>query len=262
MFNLFTGLPGSGKSLIQTLCVYPFLIKGYQVYSDYWINFKGENLHFFSDIEEVVDKRNCVIVFDEISALLEPRNWEQESDEVRKFFSQHRKRHISIFATTQHASLVAKSARIIVDYWAQMTNYTPTEGIKGKKGIGSKLPFLVLREQAIARDQINAEEPQTSSSFLDFFSELRIVFKADILRRDLDKFKAELRHWYCPICCQSQNEAEVLKNNYKCPKCKSNLKIRASGIYDTDREVAGAKKDYVLKKFKLCQSCGKSHYVK
>jgi predicted SnoaL-like aldol condensation-catalyzing enzyme len=262
MFNLFTGLPGSGKSLIQTLAVYPFLIKGYQVYSDYWINFKGDNLHFFSEIEEVVDKRNCVIVFDEISALLEPRNWEQESDEVRKFFSQHRKRHVTLFATTQHASLVAKSARIIVDYWAQMTNYTPTEGIKGKKGIGSKLPFLIFREQPIPRNQINSEEPETKSGFMDFFTELRIVLKKDILRKDLDKFKAELRHWYCPVCCQSQNEREVRIAKYKCPKCSSALKMRQSGIYDTDREVAGAKKDYVLKKFKLCKECGKSHFIR
>ena len=56
-FKLITGLPGSGKSLMMATFVYPYLIAGYQVYSNLWINWKnfdvlGEwdtdknNLHF------------------------------------------------------------------------------------------------------------------------------------------------------------------------------------------------------------------------
>lgn len=42
------GLPGSGKTLDQTLSdVIPALLSGVDVYCNYWINWDSPNLHFF-----------------------------------------------------------------------------------------------------------------------------------------------------------------------------------------------------------------------
>lgn len=256
MFNLYTGLPGSGKSLMMTIEVYRFLIKGYTVYSDYWINYKGDNLKYFNDIEDICDKRNAIVVFDEISALLEPRAWEQETKEIRRFFSQHRKRHITIFATTQHRSQVAKTVRNIVHYWCQMTNYTNTEGIKGKQGIGAKLPFLLLREQPIDRTNIEDDNPRLEGGFFSLISQLIYLSKKhDIVCPQFDKYKLEHEHQYCPECRQAQDPKEVIAG--KCPKCKGKTEKRKSGIYDTDREVSTKKKKVITKYFTECESCGK-----
>lgn len=260
MFNLYTGLPGSGKTLLMTLALYPFLIKGYNVYSDYFINFKGDNLKYFNNLEDIIEKRNCILAIDEISALLEPRNWENESMEVRRMFSQHRKRHLTLFSTTQHISLVAKSARIILDYWAEVKNYTPTEGRKGKRGFGSYLPFLLIREQVIPKNKYQEEDIVLKSNFLDLPHEMNYVSKkVNILAPQYDKYKKELKHLYCNECKQSQSE----HNRKRCLKCKTKLVYRKSGLYDTDREVYKEEtRDLKTIKYYNCGSCGKKHYVK
>jgi len=112
-FEMRLGLPGGGKTLTQNeLIVLPALASGIEVYVSYWVNTNQPNYHYFSDFEEVQGVRNCVVVFDEMCHILDPRNWDKEGGSVRDFFQLHRHRHVEIYGNTQHISFIAKTALV------------------------------------------------------------------------------------------------------------------------------------------------------
>lgn len=230
MFNLYTGLPGNGKTFFAVCYdLYPLLLSGIDVYSNTWINYNGKNLHYFTDPMEIVEKRNCAIFFDEIGIIMDSHNWSSLPSEVRYFLQEHRKRHCTIIATTQNISQMDKSARNIAGYWATVHNYTPTEGLKGRTGIGSWLPFLLFHEIPLDLNSVNSENPKPQElDFLDKLGNLRLFIKADMLHPKWDIHKLE-------------------------PK---------SPLYDTDREIPRKVRSHYYKAYYGCPGCQKEHPYK
>ena len=112
------GLTGSGKSLDQTESdILDFILDGVEVWSCYWLNIDLPNVHYFTEFEEIEDLRNAVVVFDEITDFFDPRDWENESKGVRRWFRLHRKRHLHIYFNTQDISLVAKTIGTLCHEW-------------------------------------------------------------------------------------------------------------------------------------------------
>jgi hypothetical protein len=255
------GLPGCGKSLDQTEdAVLYHLLNGEEVWCCYWINWNRPNYHFFSpkDFDAVKDLRNAVIVFDELAQVFDPRDWTDESGEVRSFFQLHRHRHIDIYANTQDVSLVAKTVGIIADRWIMCSRIEPRGLVKLFLWIFGLLDKIRVYKEYLTYQQLKKiamgwEMGEVVDLHIE--KEQANYSPQRLIHKELDEYKIELVHRYCPECCSRQGE-QILKNdtlkicNYDeklkkyflkkveyCPKhIKTQIEIRETGLYDTDYE--------------------------
>lgn len=279
------GLPGSGKSLDQTLlAVLPHLLNNEEVYCCYWINWKLPNYHYFDPNDEeavkkiITETRNAVVVFDEIAQVWEPRSWENESAEVRKFFQLHRHRHVDIYANTQDVSLVAKTVGIVASNWIKCEKIeTPLwlKWIKNILGFENKITIdkLYMTYQEVKKEANGWELGEVIEERKGI--ETKKYGLKDILREDLNDYKIETIHRYCSKCKARQGEQIKKEDNEKiaeynpkkdiwtlktkefCPKHKDELlTLRKTGLYDTDYEIESIQKDIIIKKYKHCHECG------
>jgi len=251
------GLPGSGKTLDQTEKDVLFhLLNGEEVWSCYWINWNGDNLHYFSEFEEVENLRNVVVVFDEIGQILPAREWEKEGLRVQLFFQLHRHRHVDIIGNTQDVSLVAKTVGIVANSWilCEKANIGILDFLLGLLDLKSiMIRKTEMTYQGLKKMANGWEVNQTISS--PEKSKLKWYSVEKISHKELEEFKVEIVHRYCPKCAMRQGE-QILKEDtasvcdydtkkrrytlkFKeiCPKHQdTQLEIRESGIYDTDHE--------------------------
>jgi len=272
VFEIRLGLPGSGKTLTMTeLIVLPALIEGLDVYCNYWINWSLPNYHYFEDFDEIIGVRNCVVVFDEIQTVLDPRAWDKESSEVRRFFQQHRKHHVDIYGTTQHLSLIAKSALIIIDKFI-MCEKKYNDGFLAN----IKLPFVIVQETEMMLSEIKQEDDGFHFNFNNSSDD---VFDVDmsmgvskvhwfrnnkLLHYELDDNKSEFFYYQCSKCGYSVHdipktlEFETIVNEASfCPKHKTQtLSVLDSPMYDTNYLVKPVIKSHMWKAFKKC-ACGR-----
>jgi len=274
------GLPGSGKSLDQTHSeVLEHLMNGEEVWSCYWINWAGDNWHYFQprDFDAIKNLRNCVIVFDEVAQMWEPRDWESENSEVRAFFQLHRHRHNDIYFNTQDVSLVSKTVGIIASEWIKYYKVEPDwirKLLKPKVKISMEIHHMTYQEmkkEAFGWELGDLVVERGDTELIDYKEE-------DLVRRDLNDLKVEIVHRYCPVCCARQGgiikkeETEkyvdwdkkkgyYLKKKEYCPKHKTQeLEIRETGLYDTDYEPETKQKDYTMAKVYTCRDCGHKKY--
>jgi len=275
------GLPGSGKSLDQTYAaVLPHLLNDEEVYCCYWLNWNKPNFHYFhpGDFDAIKHERNCVVVFDELAQTFEPRDWEGESGEVRAWFQLHRHNHVDIYANTQDVSLVAKTVGIIADQWIRCSKieYGWLWALI-RKWLGFNNKITILKEyltfQQLKKMANGWEIGEDVALDIDKEKIKRSI--PDILCHDLDDYKIELVHKYCPKCAARQG-SQILKEDTEkicewidkqgwqlkikefCPKHKdTELEIRESGLYDTDYIPQKIVKFKTFKAIKLCPDCGK-----
>jgi len=270
-FEMRLGLPGSGKTLTQTeLIVLPALLEGLDVYVNYWVNCNLENYHYFSDFDEIKNVRNCLVVFDEMCKVLDPRDWEKEGSVVRDFFQLHRHRHIEIYGNTQHISFVAKTALAEVSQFFMCDR--EFDGF-----LSSVIPFfpVVIRETPMSLKEIKLEEAgyimrdDDVEEFSVGKSQSYWFRQKKLQHHELDNIKQELIHWHCSKCNQRHlnqipaNQTEVIAQKTRrgwvvrpdveipnCPKHKNHpLEIKESAIYDTDYEFITVEKDVYFKPF-------------
>jgi len=260
IFSIRLGLPGSGKSL--GLCeedLLPHLLAGEEVYCNFWVNWKGlkkedgtykQNLHFFTadEFEELAPTlQNCVLVMDEIGQVMEPRAWEQESGNIRRFFQLHRHHHVDIYGTTQDISLVAKSAWIVVDEWILCHKLQHTKWDKLKDWFLKRNTFKVGYQDMTYQEMRKLtygwenfiDNPETGIG-----GELRVKYYDPIklVHKEIDENKSELVHLYCDKCASRQ---EDLNKEGFCPKHGKDFVLREieTGLYDSDYDVPIKEKD-------------------
>jgi len=262
------GKTGSGKTLDQTeQDVIPALLNGEEVWCSYWINWNGPNIHYFNpdDFDAIANVRNAVIVFDEIRQSFDPRRWESEDEQVRTFFEMHRKRHNDIIFNTQDVSLVAKTIGIQAHQWAQVERVKDSilkrvwYNISRHEGITIRKDYLTFQElKKIANGWELGEDVAIDADW-----EITHYRAQNLIHHELDDYKVELVHRYCPICQSRQGEMikkedtnKVCKKDEKgnwilrqkefCPKHpKEKLEIKESGIYDTDYEPIRIEKELI-----------------
>jgi len=279
------GKTGSGKTLLQTeLDVLPRLLAGQEVYCCYFINWNGSNLHYFAprDFEVVKSIRNATIVFDEIRRSFDPRAYELEGEDFRSFVELHRHRHNDIIANTQDISLVAKTIGVQAHNWSQVENVSSSffsrffSKVFGSSDLVIREDFLTYQE--LKRLAVGFELNEDVELKPDWqISRFRI---SSLLHPELDKYKIELVHRYCPLCRSRQGEQILKEDTSKvcnvdkkghftlkdlefCPKHKNTpLEIRTSGLFDTDYEPEVLDSPVKIVKYRVCPSCGKDHIVK
>jgi len=254
--DFFVGAPGSGKTLLAVYdYVLPALLRGELVYSTTWINWNGFNLKYFTadDFQDNISNfQNCLVFFDEVQRVLEPRDWDSESGAIRAFFQLHRHRHVNIIGTTQDISLIAKSALIVVD------NFIYTEKVDH-----SLLSRLLYGSSSIplCYHYLTRQQLRSVFNFFDMGQDVPVLERPirsymrlkSLLRRDLDDLKVELYHYYCSLCASRQSPSiskDVDPFNSPVPFCPKHLnqplEIRVSAMYDTDFEVQSSSSPDVI----------------
>lgn len=104
--NILTGRPGTGKTYILTAKALDFLKKGREVWSNYFIKWSGENLHYYHTINELVDIRKGIILMDEVHVYFNSRKWEVLPETLQYKLQQHRKQGLDIWGTAQNINRV------------------------------------------------------------------------------------------------------------------------------------------------------------
>jgi len=295
------GKTGAGKSLI---CVedwfLPALLDKEDVHTCLWLNWKGytdedgqliQNWHYFAprNFEKIKNLRNCVIGFDEYRQSFDPRRYDDETEEVRAFFELHRHRHNDIRGNTQDVSLVAKTIGIQAHEWSQVERVEPTwlqkgwDWLLGRECIRIRRDYLTFAE---LKKMANGWELGEDVGLEAEWEIIRYDIK-DLLHHELDEYKQELVHRYCPKCKMRQGEqikAEdtekiankildrkgnligwELKEKEYCPRPNHKhieLELKESGMFDTDYEPEVPEEQYRLIKMVACKTCGKEHPVK
>lgn len=86
------------------------------IHKDYYIPARG-NIEYFEDINEILEVREGVIVFDEAQTLFNARKWENLPEEFQYKLQQHRKHHLDLYATAQNMGTVDITYRRLVQFW-------------------------------------------------------------------------------------------------------------------------------------------------
>jgi len=265
VFSNRLGLPGSGKTLgMVEEDLLPHLLDGQEVYTNIFINWNKPNIHFFTadEFEELAPTlRNCVLVMDEIGQVMEPRAWEQESGNIRRFFQLHRHRHVDIYGTTQDISLVAKSAWIVVDEWILCEKYENTlirklwDKIRKQKTFSVQYQDMTYQELKKAS---NGWDIGGTDEFGTIGGDIRIKkYKVnELVHSELNEYKKELYHYYCKKCAGRQgkiittrDKKDINKEIY-CEKHKDEiLEIRETGLYDSEYEIEIKEKEIYFQAF-------------
>lgn len=143
MIVVFTGLPGSGKSLKLADTLVNILYRNRKIYDKnvklheagkldevpprriLWTNLKfaqkvldefPEYIREWTDLRQLTVLRDCDVAIDEIATYFDARLWETLSLEMRRWLSQHRKFGIDIYGTAQDFAQTDKSFRRLTSH--------------------------------------------------------------------------------------------------------------------------------------------------
>lgn len=147
MIWLYTGTPGSGKSVHVAKDIYWKLLKPDWVFANFEINFdyfykKGKNrqcgifierpnyklnpkwfvefskLYFKKDKRGRIIEAQALLVIDECQLMFNSRDWQSTKDRMDwiSFFTQHRKLGYNVILITQHDRLIDRQIRALVEY--------------------------------------------------------------------------------------------------------------------------------------------------
>jgi hypothetical protein len=74
-------------------------------------------IKYFEDINEIMEAKNAVILFDEAQVLFNARMWESLSMEFQHKLQQHRKHKLDLLCTTQNLGTIDIAYRRLVQGW-------------------------------------------------------------------------------------------------------------------------------------------------
>lgn len=287
------GKTGSGKTLVQTeINVLPLLLDGQSVKCCYWLNWDTEkypNLEYFAprDFNKIKDSRNCTIVFDEVARSFPARGFDSETSEFWDFVQLHRHRHNTLILNTQDISLVAKTFAVQSHSWSQVERVERSLLLRFFDKVFERnkivinedfLTYAELKRMAMGWEQNFDPEIKPDWQTHSFTRE-------QLLHPELDEYKIELVHRYCPRCKSRQGEqikkadtllhcnpvfdhkgnltGYTLKNVEHCPKhINTPLVARLSGMFDTDYEPEPDGETFKIVRYRVCKECGKDSIFK
>jgi len=119
MIEIYTGLPGSGKTYVMTRRILEALKNKRHVYCNYKIFSDSEYLHQWNSTEDIEKISNGLIAIDEVQIYFNSRKWGDLSETIQYKLQQHRKDGLDIIGTTQHESRVDIVMRQLVSKFYQ-----------------------------------------------------------------------------------------------------------------------------------------------
>lgn len=229
--HVYLGLPRNGKTLwIIENEILPLLRKGEEVWSSTWINWNGNNIHYFDDAEQVLKVRNATVFFDEIAHYIDPRAYEQESLEIRKWLQLHGHYRNNLIFDTQDISLVAKSVRILVSRWFVMEklfihNYFGCIAVCRTE---TTLRNVNMREKGLFVGATYDDDGEIIREDGDKeISRWLITTPQKLRHMELKKYKLKKECYFCPECGSNYLESHA------CPRHGNILVPVPAPMYDT-----------------------------
>lgn len=133
MISCNFGLPGTGKTMALVRSGYEALCNGVNVYSNVTINWRGlpprrlgvfsrearpiDLFHKFQSLENIFDKKNCLILLDEGWLYLNSYFRSQATIDVQSKIFQSRKDGIDIIYTTQRIGQISAQLRDLTNFF-------------------------------------------------------------------------------------------------------------------------------------------------
>lgn len=154
MIWAFTGKTGSGKTFRMIKEAHKYWLDGVDIYSNTVLLFDrneqaGKNvvdnpalfspwerllskvgikhasrgrISYFESIEEIIEVKNGLILFDEAQVLFNARQWENLPGEFQYKLQQHRKHQLDLFCTTQNLGTIDITYRRLIQAWFHCRN--------------------------------------------------------------------------------------------------------------------------------------------
>ncbi len=199
--HIITGKPGSGKTYFLAKKGKEFLEQGLQVYSNFWLNYKGKNLTYYKDFAELMSIKNGIILMDEAQIYLNARFWDKLPAGFQYKLQQHRKHGLSIWGASQSINRLDIILRELVNHYYEIRKI----GTGEKQGGGMpKRPFGIFFVQEYdIRDANNKK--RHSFGFQVFFMKKSILQFFDTLK-DLGFVEpskdgiVDVKMKICPTC--------------------------------------------------------------
>jgi zona occludens toxin (predicted ATPase) len=119
MIELFTGLPGQGKTYSMVARALKEMDKGRKVYA----NFPLEGAERFRYMEDVLDVTNGLVLLDEIGLMAPSHFWSKLPYEYLASWRQHRKNGLDIWSTAQDMGDVATAFRKVIQFQHEVERY-------------------------------------------------------------------------------------------------------------------------------------------
>lgn len=278
----YLGLTGSGKSLSAVENhILPALVRGLTVYSNTWINWKGDNLKLFSSWEDLHNVRNALIFIDEVGDYLDPLSYKDFSKEDKNVIRYHRKRGNSLVITAQDVSDIAKQLRVKTHKFFLCEANPDNDFVKwflknilGYERVCFKtlmLTFKDLKKLSIgvgspAVDKQNSDDDD-DNSFSEDISDIRETLSTSkevpkpedlrykvskLLHNELNDYKKNYFAYWCDECRAYKiytNDSSALP--LKCPSHPDlDMVVKPLAMYDTNAELEIKKDDTIIKTFK------------
>lgn len=126
MITIYTGIPGSGKSLKSAQQALELLERNKKWYKKTGIkrqlcsnikfsphveHYFGDLIHYWTDPYSLVQMRDVDVIWDEIATYLDSTQWANVPLELKRWLQQHRKFGIDIYGNTQDFAMVDISMR-------------------------------------------------------------------------------------------------------------------------------------------------------
>jgi len=121
MIIVYKGLPGSGKTASLAHFALQELSRGRDVWSNFWLDYEGDNLRYWSSIEELLEVENGLIIMDEAQIYLNSRLWELLPQQFQYKLQLHRHDGLDIYGTVQHEARLDVVMRELVSMYIQCT---------------------------------------------------------------------------------------------------------------------------------------------
>jgi len=160
MIVVFTGLPGSGKSLklartlvdvlyrnkfyyekqvrkfeqgkIETVPIKRILWTNLKLKPEVEAEFEGY-VKYWTDLRQLTSLRDVDVLIDEVATYFDARLWETLSLEMRRWLAQHRKFGIEIYGTSQDFAQVDKAFRRLTSNLLYLTKMIGTRDLSPTK---------------------------------------------------------------------------------------------------------------------------------
>jgi len=119
MLKVFVGGVGTGKSYVTSALAvedsYKNLASNSELNKDLVVAKHKRTWRQWRTIQELTSITCSSIIWEEIHLWLNSRKIAEMPDEVRDWISEHRKKHVRIYANTQHISFLDRIFRILAD---------------------------------------------------------------------------------------------------------------------------------------------------
>lgn len=116
-------------------------------------------LEYWETMHDVMQMRDCDIVWDEIATEMDARESQTLPREVKRFISQYRKRGLEIYSNTQDFSYVDKRARGFVTHLYMLTKIIGSPDPSPTKPPIKRIWGLIAKSKA-TDDSIRADSPE------------------------------------------------------------------------------------------------------